>query len=106
MVEHSWPPEPLNVPSTPPTTSAGFGRARDWIARRTDDDRDGVLVAAGSTGSYGAGLTESLAEVGYRVVGAPTPRRERGRGKTDAMEAVTAASNTLAIPALPRILIR
>jgi len=81
-----------------PTTSDGLGRARDWIARRTGGDLDGVLVAAEGTGSYGAVLAESLAEVGYRVVEAPTPRRERGRGKTDAMDAVTAARNTLAMP--------
>jgi len=67
-----------------PTTAAGLGRARDWIARRTDGDLDG--------------LAETLAEVGYRVVEAPTPRRERGRGKTDALDAVTAARNTLAMP--------
>lgn len=81
-----------------PTTPAGLGRARDWIARRSDGDLDGVLVAAEGTGSYGAVLAESLAEVGYRVVEAPTPRRERGHGKTDAMDAVTAARNTLTMP--------
>jgi transposase len=81
-----------------PTTPAGIARAREWIARRTDGDLDGVLVAAEGTGSYGAVLAESLAEVGYRVVEAPTPRRERGRGKTDAMDAITAARNTLTMP--------
>ena len=78
-----------------PTTPPGIARAREWIARRTDGDLDGVLVAAEGTGSYGAVLAASLAEVGYRVVEAPTPRRERGRGKTDAMDAITAARNTL-----------
>lgn len=81
-----------------PTTPAGLGRARDWISRRSGGELDGVLVAAEGTGSYGAVLAESLAEVGYRVVEAPTPRRERGRGKTDAMNAVTAARNTLTMP--------
>lgn len=81
-----------------PTTAAGIGRARDWIARRTQGELDSVLVAAEGTGSYGAVLAESLAEVGYRVVEAPTPRRERGRGKTDAMDAVTAARATLSMP--------
>ncbi len=81
-----------------PTTTAGLGRARAWIARRTDGDLDGVLVAAEGTGSYGAVLAASLAEGGYRVVEAPTPRRERGRGKTDAMDAITAARSTLAMP--------
>lgn len=81
-----------------PTTTAGIGRARVWIARRTDGDLDGVLITAEGTCSYGAVLAEYLAEVGYRVVEAPTPRRERGRGKTDAMDAVTAARNTLTTP--------
>ncbi|MGA8995112.1 MAG: IS110 family transposase [Nocardioidaceae bacterium] len=81
-----------------PTTTSGIGRACEWIARRTDGDLDGVLVAAEGTGSYGAVLAEALAEVGYRVVEAPTPRRERGRGKTDAMDAATAARNTLTMP--------
>jgi transposase len=81
-----------------PTTAAGLGRARDWIARRTGGEVSGVLVAAEGTGSYGAVLAEALSEVGYRVVEAPTPRRERGRGKTDAMDAVTAARGTLAMP--------
>lgn len=88
----------LRDEQTFPTTTAGIGRARDWIARRTDGDLDDVLVAAEGTGSYGAILAENLSEVGYRVVEAPTPRRERGRGKTDAMDAVTAARNTLAMP--------
>ena len=78
-----------------PTTSAGLGRAREWIARLTQGDLDGVLVTVEGTGSYGAVLAEGLAQVGYRVVEAPTPRRERGRGKTDAMDAVTAARTTL-----------
>lgn len=70
-----------------PTTSTGIGRARDWIARRTGGDLEAVLVAAEGTGSYGAVLAESLTEVGYRVVEPPTPRRDRGRGKIDAMDA-------------------
>jgi len=81
-----------------PTTPAGVARARDWIARRTGGDVSGVLISAEGTGSYGAILGAELAQVGYRVVEAPTPRRERGRGKTDAMDAVTAARGTLAMP--------
>jgi len=81
-----------------PTTAAGLRRARDWIARRTEGDLGGVLVAAEGTGSYGAVLAETLADAGYRVVEAPTPRRERGRGKTDALDAVLAARSTLTTP--------
>lgn len=77
--------------ATFPTTAAGLRRARDWIGRRTKGDLDGVLVAAEGTGSYGAVLGDVLEEAGYRVVEAPAPRRERGRGKTDTLDAVLAA---------------
>lgn len=78
-----------------PTTPAGLRRARDWIGRRTEGDLDSVLISAEGTGSYGAVLSDVLDEAGYRVVEAPTPRRERDRGKTDALDAVLAARSTL-----------
>lgn len=81
-----------------PTTPAGLRRARDWIGRRTGGDLDGVLVAAEGTGSYGAVLGDVLEKAGYRVVEAPTPRRQRGRGKTDALDAVLASRSTLVVP--------
>lgn len=81
-----------------PTSPVGLTRARDWIAQRTGGEISSVLIAAEGTGYYGAVLAEVLAEVGYRVVEAPTPRRERGRGKTDEMDAVIAARDTLAMP--------
>jgi transposase len=86
--------------ATFPTTPAGLRRARDWIGRRTDSDLDGVLIAAEGTGSYGAVLGDVLEDAGYRVVEAPTPRRDRGRGKTDALDAVLAARSTLAMALL------
>lgn len=88
--------------ATFPTTPAGLRRASDWIGRRTDGDLDGVLVSAEGTGSYGAVLGDVLTDAGYRVVEAPTPRRARGRGKTDVLDAVQAARSTLvmALPAL------
>lgn len=43
-------------------------------------------------------LGDVLEEAGYRVVEAPAPRRERGRGKTDTLDAVLAARSTLAMP--------
>lgn len=84
--------------ATFPNTGAGLRRAREWIARRTGGDLDGVLVSAEGTGSYGAVLSDVLQQVGYRVVEAPTPRRERGRGKTDELDAVLAARSTLITP--------
>ena len=84
--------------ATFPTNPAGLRRARDWIGRRTGGDLDGVLIAAEGTGSYGALLGDVLEEAGYRIVEAPTPRRERGRGKTDALDAVLAARGVLVEP--------
>ena len=81
-----------------PTSPAGLRRALAWIARRTGGDLDAVLVAAEGTGSYGAVLSDVLAQAGYRVVEAPTPKRERGRGKTDTLDAVLAARATMATP--------
>lgn len=78
-----------------PTSPAGLRRAREWIARRTKGDLDGVLIAAEGTGSYGAVLSGVLQQTGYRVVEAPTPRRERARSKTDALDAVHAARSSL-----------
>lgn len=83
--------------ATFPTTPAGLRRARDWIGRRTGGDLDGVLVAAEGTGSYGAVLGDVLEAAGYRVVEAPTPRRERGHGKTDELDAVLAARSALVL---------
>lgn len=84
--------------ATFPTTPAGLRRARDWIGRRTEGALDSVLIAAEGTGSYGAVLSDVLDEAGYRVVEAPIPRRERGRGKTDALDAVLAARSILVMP--------
>ncbi|WP_246169398.1 IS110 family transposase [Actinotalea subterranea] len=81
-----------------PTSPAGLRRALAWIARRTGGDLDAVLVAAEGTGSYGAVLSAVLCQAGYRVVEAPTPKRERGRGKTDTLDAVLAARATMVLP--------
>ena len=80
-----------------PTTPAGISRAESWISRRASAGVEGILVSAEGTGSYGAVMAERLSEVGYRVVEAPTPstKRLRGKGKTDALDAITAARSTL-----------
>lgn len=80
-----------------PTSPAGLGRAIDWIGRRTGGDLDSTLVAAEGTGTYGAVLAGRLAATGYRVVEAPTPRRDRAAGKNDAMDSLAAARSTLAM---------
>lgn len=51
--------------STFPTNSTGLERAIGWLARRTDGDVDGVLIAAEGTGSYGAILAEDRANPGH-----------------------------------------
>lgn len=84
--------------ATFPTSQAGLRRARDWIGRRTEGDLGAVLITAEGTGSYGAVLGDVLQDSGYRVVEAPTPHRERGRGKTDALDAVMAARSALIVP--------
>jgi len=80
-----------------PTTPAGLSRATAWIGRRAGSNTESVLVSAEGTGSYGAIMARRLTEVGYRVVEAPTPsaKRLRGRGKTDSLDAITAARSTL-----------
>lgn len=83
--------------ATFPTTPVGLRPARDWSGRRTGGDLDGVLVAAEGTGSYGAVLGDVLEATAYRVVEAPTPRRERGHGKTDELDAALAARSALVL---------
>lgn len=80
-----------------PTTTAGLNRALAWVGRRTGGDIDGVLISAEGTGSYGAVLSELMSQTGYRVVEAPAPssKRLRGAGKTDTLDALTAAQSTL-----------
>ncbi|MDQ4114849.1 MAG: IS110 family transposase [Actinomycetota bacterium] len=80
-----------------PASPAGVARAIDWIGRRVQGDLDGTLVAAEGTGTYGAVLAGRLAVAGYRVVEAPTPRRDRAAGKNDAMDSLAAARSTLSM---------
>lgn len=81
--------------ATFPTSAAGIARARGWIDRRSGGDRSAVLVAAEGTGSYGAVLSHVLAARGYRVVEAPSAKRDRGSKKTDALDALRAARSIL-----------
>lgn len=82
-----------------PTHAAGLLRAVDWISRRTSvDDNpavDQVLISMEGTGSYGAQAAEMLAARGYRVVDAPSPKRARGSGKNDHIDALVAARGAL-----------
>ena len=82
-----------------PTHAKGLLRAADWITRRTGEvtggELDQVLVSVEGTRSYGAQLAMLLARTGYRVVDAPSPKRERGSGKNDQIDAVVAARGSL-----------
>lgn len=82
-----------------PTHAKGLLRATSWIARRTGQATDGdlsrILVSIEGTRSYGTGLATLLIQAGYRVVDAPSPKRERGSGKNDQIDAVVAARGSL-----------
>lgn len=82
-----------------PTHGKGLLRAADWITRRTGEATSGdlasVLISIEGTRSYGAQLASLLAQTGYRVVDAPSPKRERGSGKNDQIDAVVAARGSL-----------
>jgi transposase len=78
-----------------PASSAGLARAADWIGRRTGGDIESVLVSCEGTGSYGARLARLLLRAGYRVVDAPSPKRDRGGDKNDTIDAIKAARSPL-----------
>ena len=78
-----------------PTSGAGLARAVAWIERRTGGDLDGVLISCEGTGSYGARLAKALLEAGYRVIDAPSPKRDRGQDKDDTIDAIKAARGVL-----------
>jgi transposase len=89
---------PVDVPQGFPTSDAGIGRALGWLGRRTGGDITGTVVVIEGTGSYGAVVAARLAEQGYRVVEAPTPKRDKGRPKNDALDAVAVAELALKQP--------
>jgi len=75
-----------------PTSAAGLARAVAWIGRRTATAAvTEILLSVEGTNSYGTRLTRALLGAGYRVVDAPAPKRDRGKSKTDAIDARTAA---------------
>ena len=78
-----------------PTSAAGLGRAMSWIGRRVEGELDATLIAIESTGTYGAVLAGQVAAVGYRVVEAPTLRRDRTTRKDDLLDSLGIARVTL-----------
>lgn len=82
-----------------PTSPAGLARALSWVISRTGQatggDVDLVLVSMEGTRSYGAQAAVVFADAGYRVTDAPSPKRERGSGKNDHLDAIAAARGIL-----------
>lgn len=77
-----------------PVTAAGIKRAVSWIRRNT---HGAVLASVEGTCSYGASLTRTLVNENLPVVEAKPPRKKTrgGAGKTDAIDALTAATGIL-----------
>lgn len=81
-----------------PSTAAGHAQLTAWAQEFGVVDQVGVE----GTGSYGIGLTRYLLDQGVSVVEVVQPNRQtrRRRGKTDAIDAETAARSVLAGTAL------
>lgn len=72
-----------------PTTAAGYRRLLTWL--RSFGDL--TVVGIEGTGSYGVGLTRFLLEAGVELREVLRPHRQvrRRHGKTDIIDAITAA---------------
>ena len=70
-----------------PATGAGYAGLPGWLAGF------GTVALAGveGTGSYGAGLARHMAAAGVPVVEAARPADRRRKGKSDPLDAVSAA---------------
>ncbi len=78
------------------TTEAGYHRLIGWLRSHGRVE----LVGVEGTGSYGAGLTRQLDRAGIAVVEVDRPNRQvRHRdGKSDPLDAVTAARTAVQTP--------
>jgi len=77
-----------------PTTPSGYRALLDWVASHGPLERVGVE----GTGTYGAGLTRQLRTAGVQVVEVDRPDRKarRVQGKSDPLDAYSAARSALA----------
>src|SRR5690625_1634003 len=82
-----------------PTTAAGINRAIRWVARRTGADAGTLWVIEGAA-TFGAILTSAVARDGYPIDEAPRreTRKNRGVGKSDALDAHRMAMAVLPLP--------
>ncbi len=76
-----------------PATAAGYARLLGWL----QSFGTVCLVGIEGTGSYGAGLARRVSAAGIRVVEAGRPGRQdrRRQGKSDPLDAVSAARAAL-----------
>jgi len=81
--------------ATFPATRRGYGQALRWAKTLTVDERRAWAIE--STGSYGAGLAATLAEKGEFVIefDHPSTRASKDGAKSDSLDAVRAARETL-----------
>jgi transposase len=79
--------------TTVPATAAGYAQLLSWARSFGRVERAGVE----GTGSYGAGLARHVAELGIAVIEVNRPDKptRRRRGKTDAIDAESAARAVL-----------
>ena len=78
---------------------AADAKGHDSLADKIGDPATCIGVGVEGTGSYGAGLTRRLLELGYRVHEVMVPRRAKrrpGRPKSDPADAEVAARQVLA----------
>lgn len=77
-----------------PTTSSGYKKLLEWMISFGDLLKVGVE----GTGSYGAALTRHFVKAGIEVIDVPRPDRKvrAARGKSDPIDAETAARSILA----------
>lgn len=82
-----------------PTTGAGINRAIKRVARRTNADADTLWVIEGAA-SYGPILAGTVAAHGFPIAEAPRmdAKKNRGVGKTDALDAHRMAMAVLSLP--------
>lgn len=82
-----------------PTTAAGYEAVVGFITRQGVPERIGME----GTGSYGASLTRHLYAAGLQVreVIRPNRQQQRLKGKSDPLDAYSAAQTVLADPDLP-----
>ena len=76
-----------------PASPAGYGALLEWLGGYGEPDRVGVE----GTGTYGVGLTRHLREAGALVVEVDRPdrRARRAQGKSDPLDAYSAARAAL-----------